>query len=227
MLGLIRLRAVIRRRFAAGLLILLPGALAVIVLRAVFDFLDGLLRPTVRASSGIDLPGLGVAALVALIFTLGFLTTLGPARAVGRWLELQVLRFPVVGVVYDVGKKITASTSGQAGASGLSRVVVVEYPRSGVWTIGFLTGFTTLNGEPHAFVYFPTAPMPNSGWIAMIPVSQVRDTDLQTPEAMQAVLSSGLSNPDNVESWPIPEARTSVGASPSTLPKPKASPKKE
>jgi uncharacterized membrane protein len=220
MSGLIRLRAAIRRRFTAGLLILLPSALAVIVLKVVFGFLDGLLQPVVRASSGVDLPGLGVAALVALILALGFLATLGPARASGRWLELQVLRFPVFGPVYDVGKKITASTSGRAGASGLSRVVIVEYPRSGVWTIGFLTGFTILNGEPHAFVYFPTAPMPNSGWIAMVPVSQVRDTDLQTPEAMQAVLSSGLSNPDKVESWFIPEAKISGGASREASPVP-------
>ena len=82
---------------------------------------------------------------------------------------------------------------------------MVEYPRDSVWSIGFLTGFTEMDGRLHAFVYLPTAPMPNSGWIAVIEAERVFDTDLTAPEAMQAVLSSGLSNPASIARRPLRE----------------------
>ena len=71
--------------------------------------------------------------------------------------------------------------------------------------MGFLTGFTRVDGELHAFVYLPTAPMPNSGWIALIEAARVYDTDLSTQDAMQTVLSSGISNPDSITPRPLPD----------------------
>ncbi|MDA0798043.1 MAG: DUF502 domain-containing protein [Chloroflexi bacterium] len=192
-------------RFAVGVVVLVPVAITIVILQFVFNFLDDFLGPGIESLAGRNLPGVGLLALLLLIFMVGlFAMSRFIRRASGR-IERLVLKLPGVGVVYSVGKKMTGSFSGTGAGEGFGRVVMVEYPRDQVWSLGFLTGFTQLDGELHAFVYLPTAPMPNSGWIAMISALRVFDTDVSPQEAMQAVLSSGLANPDAINRSPLPE----------------------
>ena len=73
---------------------------------------------------------------------------------------------------------------------------MVEYPRVGAWSIGFLTAITaTSDGKQLAVVYIPTAPLPNSGWVAVVPVEEVLDTNLSVQQAMQMVFSGGIVSP--------------------------------
>ncbi|MCH8973887.1 MAG: DUF502 domain-containing protein [Chloroflexi bacterium] len=189
-------------RFAVGLLILIPVVLTVVILQFAFEFLDGLLGPVLSTALGRDIPGVGLVALVLIMLLTGVLALSGAARSVSRGIERIVAAIPVVGTIYGIGKKMTGSSSE---GEGFNRVVLVEYPRDGVWSMGFLTGFTQVDGQLHAFVYLPTAPMPNSGWIALIEAARVYDTDLSTQDAMQAVLSSGISNPDSITRRPLRE----------------------
>ncbi len=193
---------VVSHRFAVGLLILIPVVLTVVILQFAFEFLDGLLGPVLSTALGRDIPGVGLVALILIMLLTGVLALSGAARSVSRWMERIVSAIPVVGTIYGIGKKMTGSSSDGA---GFNRVVLVEYPRDGVWSMGFLTGFTQVDGQLHAFVYLPTAPMPNSGWIALIEAAHVYDTDLSTQDAMQAVLSSGISNPDSIRRRPLRE----------------------
>ena len=80
---------------------------------------------------------------------------------------------------------------------GFKRVVMIEYPSSGLWTVGFLTGTVRdETGGVQALVYIPTAPTPYTGWLAIMPFSQVYDTDLSVPDAIKLVLSGGIVAPD-------------------------------
>ena len=196
----------VSNRLAVGLLILIPVVLTVVILQFAFEFLDGLLGPVLSTALGRDIPGVGLVALVVIMLLTGVLALSGAARSVSRGIERIVAAIPVVGTIYGIGKKMTGSFSGSSpDAAGFNRVVLVEYPRDGVWSMGFLTGFTQVDGQLHAFVYLPTAPMPNSGWIALIEAARVYDTDLSTQDAMQAVLSSGISNPDSITRRPLRE----------------------
>ena len=85
-------------------------------------------------------------------------------------------------------------------------VVMIEYPRPGLLAVGFLTGFTTVSPDRTlAIVYLPTAPLPNSGWIAYVPVQDVYDTNLSVAQTMQTVFSSGLEYPDSIDIRRLPE----------------------
>ena len=76
---------------------------------------------------------------------------------------------------------------------------MIEHPRKGAWSIGFLTSMTAdESGKPLAIVYIPTAPTPNSGWVAILPSEEVYDTDLSIQSAMTLVLSGGITSPAQI-----------------------------
>jgi len=204
-----RLAAFLSARFAAGVVVLVPVAITVVILQFVFFFLDDFLGPGIESLVGRNLPGIGLLTLILLIFVVGLFAMSRYIRGASGQIERLVVKLPGIGAIYGVGKKMTDSFSGTGNGEGFGRVVTAEYPRDNVWSIGFLTGFTQLDGSLHAFVYFPTAPMPNSGWIAVISAERVFDTDLSPQEAMQAVLSSGLANPDAINRRRLPELTTS------------------
>ena len=193
----------IRRQFprtmGTGLLLLVPVMLTFLVLRLLFDAIDGILQPAVEAGFDRRIPGLGLVILVILIYVAGLLGAFFLGRRFIRLSQDALLRTPVIGGIYSTAKQLVDSFSGGAG-TGFKRVVVIEYPRAGVWTIGFLTSMTEdENGNPMAMVYMPTAPLPNSGWVAFLPAQDVYDTNLSLSEAMQLVLSGGIVAPPQIK----------------------------
>ncbi len=200
-----RVTAHLRNRLTAGLFVLLPILFTLLVLRVAFSFVDGILSPAVERILDRTIPGLGIVALIVIIYVFGVLTMSRLGLAVLKQLQRPMLAVPVVRTIFSVGQKIVDSMSGES-AAGLSRVVMIEYPRPGIWAAGFLTGFTTAGQDRRlALVYLPTAPMPNSGWIAYVPFEDVYDTDLSTGQMMQIVLSSGIEYPDSFNIQRIPE----------------------
>jgi len=206
-----RAQAHLRNRITAGLFVLLPILFTLLILRFAFNFTDGILNPYIEDVLNRSIPGLGIVLLIIIIYLLGVLTLSRLGRGVLERIQLLLLAIPVVRTIFSVGKKIADSMSPES-ASGLSRVVMIEYPRPGVWSVGFLTGFTTIGEEGEdrrlALVYLPTAPLPNSGWIAYVPIEDVYDTDLTVGQTMQTVLSSGLEYPDNINIRRIPAPNT-------------------
>ena len=83
-----------------------------------------------------------------------------------------------------------------ASQMGFNRVVQIEYPRAGMWSMGFLTSTVKYeDGTTWAVVFLPTAPLPNSGWVAYVPVNEVYELDMSTSQAMQLTLSGGIVTP--------------------------------
>jgi uncharacterized membrane protein len=193
-----RLVTHLRGTLIAGLLLLVPVVISYLVLRLIFDTIDGVLEPAIRPVLGRSVPGAGIFLLVVLVYITGLIG----ANVLGRRLIHQgqqlLLRVPFISYVYSTSKQLIESFSGMA-ATGFRRVVLIEYPRRGTWTLGFLTGLTADEaGRPLALVYIPTAPTPNSGWVAILPVEEVHDTDLSIPVAMRLVLSGGISAPAQI-----------------------------
>ncbi len=200
----------LRRYLIAGSLLLLPVALTYFILRFVFDIVDGVLGPSIAwllEKFGVTwtLPGVGVAAAVLLIYVAGFVFANTIGRRLIAWGRKAVLRVPVIGVVYSATQKLMDSFSGSS-TTGFRRVVMIQYPRQGLWTLGFLTGISTMFKEPYAVVYIPTAPTPTSGWVAILLIEEVLDTDISVPTAMQFVFSGGIVTPENIKTWPLSDS---------------------
>jgi len=192
----------LRRVFAAGLLILIPVVITYLVLKILFDAIDGVLNPTIVGLTKREIPGLGLIALIVLIYLSGLLSANLLGRKLIGFSQSLLLRTPIVRAIYSSARLLIESFSGSS-TTGFKRVVMIEHPRKGIWSIGFLTGMTKNERDQQlAIVYIPTAPTPNSGFVALLPLKEVRDTDLSVQTAISLVLSGGISTPAKINSAP-------------------------
>ena len=193
----------IRSTLIAGVLILVPIAITYILLKWVFDNIDGLLQPLLEGITDRHIPGLGLLVLLIIVYVLGLIWTKRLGRRSIRTLQLFLLKIPLIGAIYGPARKLIESFTGDSTA-GFKRVVVVEYPKQGTWMIGFLTGISNVvPGTTMGVIYLPTAPTPNSGWVAMVPIQNIYDTTMTVREAMSMVLSGGISSPVQIDLKPM------------------------
>jgi len=208
-----RLQQDLKNDLIAGLLVVIPLAttiwLATTVSRFVLAFLTSIpkqfnpfntLNPLLQ-----ELINLGVGLLVPLLGIL--LIGLMARNIVGRWLlefgEGTLLRIPLAGSVYKTLKQLL-ETFLRDNSSRFRRVVLVEYPREGLFALGFVTG--TIGGsvqasfaEPMLSVFIPTAPNPTTGWYAVVPEGSVRDVEISVEDAFRTIISAGIVSPDERE----------------------------
>ena len=193
----------LRKMFAAGLFILIPVVITYLLLKILFDSIDGVLKPTIGGLINREIPGLGLIALIILVYLSGLLSANILGRKLISFTQSLLLRTPIVRAVYSSARLLIESFSGTS-TTGFKRVVMIEHPRKGLWSIGFLTGLTkNEKGQSLAIVYIPTAPTPNSGFVTLLPLKEVRDTDLSVQTAMSLVLSGGINTPDQINSTPL------------------------
>jgi uncharacterized membrane protein len=208
-----RLQQDLKNDLIAGLLVVIPLAttiwLATTVSRFVLAFLTTIpkqfnpfntLNPLLQ-----ELINLGVGLLVPLLGIL--LIGLMARNIVGRWLlefgEGTLLRIPLAGSVYKTLKQLL-ETFLQGNSTRFRRVVLLEYPREGLYALGFVTGplGTALQSgfsEPMLSVFIPTAPNPTTGWYTVVPESSVKDLDLTVEDAFRTIISAGIVSPDERE----------------------------
>ena len=119
------------------------------------------------------------------------------------WARAYLLRIPFVGTIYSANRQLVESFSGTS-VTGFKRVVLVQFPRAGSWSLGFLTGITDADGVDRLIMtYVPTAPLPNSGFVVLMPPKDVLDTDLTVPDAMQLIFSGGIVSPRTIRTRKI------------------------
>lgn len=193
----------LRRTFVAGVIVLVPVVITFVVIRWLFNIIDGLLQPVVeRALGGWTWPGLGIVLLVVVLYLIGLLWASVFGQRVIGWAQSGLLGVPLINAIYRASKDLIESFSGQ-GPTGFNRVVVIEYPRTGSWAIGFLTAIVKDEmGIPMGVIYIPTAPSPQSGWVAILPMDQVFDVDIPVSVAMRLVLTGGLISPPSISKSP-------------------------
>ncbi len=208
-----RLVGHVRLSLITGLILLIPVALTYLILRFMFDVVDGVLKPWLEwilERFGVDwtVPGPGFALALILIYLAGVFVAFKVGHfkvghmVVGK-VQTTALRVPFVGTIYSATRQLVESFSGST-ETGFKRVVLIEFPREHVWSLGFLTDIVTVHGvDRMAMVYVPTAPLPNSGFMALIPFEDVLDTDLSVPVAMQMVFSAGIVSPESIHTRKI------------------------
>jgi uncharacterized membrane protein len=208
-----RLQQDLKNDLIAGLLVVIPLAttiwLATTVSRFVLAFLTSipkqfnpfitlnpLLQDLINLALGLTVPLLGIL-LIGLM----------ARNIVGRWLlefgEGTLSRIPLAGSVYKTLKQLL-ETFLRDNSQRFRRVVLVEYPREGLFSVGFVTGVVgpSLQAEleePLLSVFIPTAPNPTTGWYTLVPESSVRDLNLSVEDAFRTIISAGIVNPDERE----------------------------
>lgn len=191
------------KTLGAGLLLLVPVGITYFILKFLFDVVDGILQPAIDPLLGRHIPGLGAIIIVLLVYVAGLLGAFFVGKQLIRLVQGTLLRVPIINSVYSSAKQLIESFSGSSN-TGFKRVVLIEYPRPGIWTVGFLTGVTKdEHGHPMAIVYIPTAPTPQSGWVAILPVIDVYDTEMSVQEAVRMVLSGGIVTPPQIPKRPL------------------------
>ncbi len=197
----------LRKVMAEGLIIVVPLAITFWVLRLVFNLMDGFLGPLIEDTIGRNLPGIGIVAMLMLVYVAGQLWELSRlSRRMIEGIQRWLLSIPIVGAVYSPARQLIDSFSGTSD-TGFKRVVLIEYPKAGTWMIGFLTATTMTKDGEMGVIYVPTAPTPNSGWVGVVPIEGVYDVDMSVRQAMSMVLSGGIVTPEEI-------TMTDIGSSP-------------
>lgn len=212
-----------KRYFITGLLIWTPLGITIWVLSFILGMMDQsiTLLPIAwqpRALVGFNIPGVGALMTLLVVFVTGLLTANFIGQHLVRWWEALLHRIPVVRSIYQSVKQISDtvfSPSGQA----FRQAVLVQYPRQGSWTIGFLTGapggeIAEHLGNNMVSLYVPTTPNPTSGFFLMVPKADVVELDMSVEDALKYLISMGVVTPTAPKAMPAikqPDAATYVG----------------
>jgi uncharacterized membrane protein len=190
----------LRRYLVAGILVWLPVLVTIWVATFIIRIMDQTLllvpeayRP--QALVGFALPGLGAVLAFAIVLATGLLVTNLIGRQLMVYWEEILNRIPVVRTVYSGVKSFAESVFSQS--SSFRKVVMVEYPRSGIWSLGFMTAenvpeISAKTGEPHACVYISNALNATAGFLVIVPRRQVVDLDMSVDAAMKMIITCGV-----------------------------------
>jgi len=166
------------------------------LLAFLFDVADGLIKPLVGAVLGRYYPGLGVLVALLVVLGTGALATHYLGRRLIARMEAIILRAPMVRGVYLAFKQVVEALTSVSGAP-FDRVVLVEYPRRGLYAIGFVTGRPWVEveggaGDEVMTVFVPTTPNPTSGFLILVPRSQLVKLDMTVEDGLKLVVSGGM-----------------------------------
>ncbi|MBL1142294.1 MAG: DUF502 domain-containing protein [Proteobacteria bacterium] len=203
----------LRKYIIAGLLVWLPLAATIVIIKLVIDLLDKtilLLPPEWQPATvlGFSIPGFGVILAISILLITGMLAAnLFGRRLVSFW-ESILNRIPLVRSIYNSVKQISTTLFDSKGKS-FRKVVMLEYPRKGLWSIGFLSNdnvSTDIDGLNAGLVavFVPTTPNPTSGFIIMTPREDITELDMTIEEGFKFIISMGVITPDGPISTEIP-----------------------
>ena len=185
----------IRRHFLTGLIVLGPPVVSFYVLYLIGVKLDQLLGGVFRGEflreGGI--PGLGILSLVLIITLVGMLASNILGRRVVMMWERMLLSIPILNRVYN-GAKQVAEALFRSDSRTFRQVVLIEFPRKGIYSVGFLTGEAVGElrhkaGKELASVFLPTTPNPTSGYLLLVPIGDVIKLDMSVEDGLKLAIS--------------------------------------
>ena len=221
-----------RKYLITGLLIWLPLGITILILETIIGWMDQsllLLPPQWRPEAvlGFRIPGLGALLAVAVVLLTGVLARNFIGRRLLAWWEGLLGRIPIVRSIYASVKQVSDTMLSPKG-NAFRKVVLVEFPQRGQWTLAFIVGepsgvvADTLGAQDWVTVYVPTAPNPTSGYVVMMAPDRVRDIDVTVDEALKFHVSLGVVDPGTRTR--LPDGAAAPLATPSLAAPPLATP---
>ncbi len=208
----------------AGLLVVIPLATTIWLTITVANWVINFLTRIPKQLNPFD--GLNPILVNFLNFLVGLavpllcilLIGLMARNIAGRWLldlgERLLQAIPLAGAVYKTLKQLLETLLKDSG-SKFRRVVLVEYPRQGVWSLGFVTGVLTGEFQSHFSgpmlgVFIPSTPNPTTGWYAVVPEDAVINLSMPIEDAFKVVISGGIVAPDAVSASALPASNRRI-----------------
>lgn len=194
----------LRRYFLTGVVVTAPILITIYIVWATITWIDGLVTPLIPrqylpdAYLPFHLPGVGLVVVLVGLTVVGWLAAGFLGRRLVRFGEAIVDRMPVVRGLYSALKQVFVTLFTQS-SNSFRQVVLIEFPRRGAWSLGFVTGETsgevarrTAGGEPMVNVFVPTTPNPTSGFLMFVPKSDLIYLDMSVEDGLKKLVSIGL-----------------------------------
>ena len=202
--------AAFRRWLLAGLLVLVPLAITLAVLNWIVGTLDQTLQilpETWRPDKliGVHIPGFGVLLTLSIVLLIGGITSNFLGKKLVTWGDALLNRIPIVRSIYSSVKQVSDTVFSENG-NAFRRALLVQWPREGVWTIGFQTGtpggdvINHLAGD-YVSVYVPTTPNPTGGYFVMLKREDCIELKMSVDEALTYVISMGVVVPGSAAKY--------------------------
>ena len=202
----------LRNYFFTGLLVIVPIGITIWIVLGIFQFMDNWFRNLVISQDwwqnyvGEKIPyehGFGFVLTIIIICMVGFFASLYICKKVLYLVDYFFAQIPGVSTIYSGLKQISESIGGRR-SKIFERVLLVEYPRRGIYALGFVTGedegvFTDIIGADSLYVFLPTTPNPTSGFFLLIPKEEAIELKITVEEAMKMIISSGMVAPKVVK----------------------------
>lgn len=190
--------------FFRGLITILPLLVTIWLLWFMFSFLDGIFGNIITTFIGRPLPGVGLVITVLLIFISGYFATHVFGAKIFEVGEQVLYHVPIVKSIYTSAKQINDVLFIHKGSSEFRRACLIEYPRKGIYSIGFVTSDASLEIEEKTKaklinVFIPNTPTPATGFLVIVPAQEVILLEMKTDEAFKYVVSGGVLQPAPVE----------------------------
>ena len=194
-----------RAYFFAGILVIAPISITFYLAWLFIGFVDDKVTPLLPAKYNPEtylpfaLPGLGLVMLVLFLMLIGALTAGFLGKIWTRFSEQMLARMPVIRNIYSALKQILETILADQSAA-FREAVLLEYPRRGIWAIGFITGRTqaevqNITEEECINIFLPTTPNPTSGFLLFVPKKDLIPLSMTVEEAIKMVISGGIVTP--------------------------------
>lgn len=187
--------------FTTGLLTILPLAVTIYVFYFIFNFLDNLVGGLIESVFSFRIPGIGFASGLALILLIGFIASNIIGNRLINFFDHIFQHVPITRGIYTSAKQIIDAFTLQ-GKNAFQQVVLLEYPRKGLYVIGFVTGqsrgeIQEKTAEETLNIFVPTTPNPTSGMLILAPRHEVTELKMTVEEGMKVIISGGLFSPSD------------------------------
>lgn len=196
----------VRAYFLAGIVVTAPISITIYLTYVFLTFIDAQVVKLIpddwyREISDTTLPGIGLAIALTFFVVIGWFATNFLGRFFIRLSEYVVDRMPIIRTLYGSIKQILETVMASQ-SQAFREAVMLEYPRKGIWSIGFVTGKTkgevqSLTDEETVNVFVPTTPNPTSGFLLFVPKKDLKFLDMSVEEAVKLVISAGIITPDS------------------------------
>ena len=194
-----------KRYLIAGLLVWVPLGVTVMVIKLLVGMMDRtllLLPEPYRPDNllGFHIPGLGVVLTTIVVLATGMVVANLFGRKLVKLWESLLAQIPLVRTIYT-GVKQILETVFSSNDQSFRKVLLVEYPRKGLWTLAFQSGTTmgeaqTRTGREVVNVFIPTTPNPTSGFFIMVPAEDVVELDMSVDDGLKMIISAGVVVPE-------------------------------
>jgi len=194
-----------RRYILTGLIVWIPIGITFLVAKALIELLDKLLlilpeKWQPEALVGTSIPGSGLFFAFAVIFVTGFLLTNIFGRQLIAWWDRLVSHIPIISSLHSAVKQLIETFFNQE-SSAFKKVLMIQYPRPGLWTLAFQSNdaadeIKTKSGLDMVSIFVPTSPNPTSGFVLLVPKNDVIEMDMSVEDGLRMIMSLGVVQPD-------------------------------